>query len=79
MVIKCSVAADRWKKWRGFNSGCEGGLRFKLHQTETLVWGPGSLAQAHRADEHVPIQEVLDCSNWMAAAVMAYLNGDVAG
>ena len=79
MVIKYSPAAERWKKWRGFNSGCEGGLRFKLHRTKTLVWGPGSLAQAHRADEYVPIREVLDCSNWMAAAVMAYLNDDLAG
>lgn len=72
MVLKYAKA-ERWDKWRGFNSGCEGGLRFKLHGTETLVWGPGSLAQAHRVDECVPTGELLACSNWMAATVMAWL------
>ncbi len=76
MVIKYASAAGRWEKWRGFNSGCEGGLRFGLHRTETLVWGPGSLAQAHRVDEYASIREVLECSNLMAAGVVAYLNGE---
>jgi acetylornithine deacetylase len=39
--------------WSGFNSGCEAGLRANRTQTPTLVWGPGSLAQAHAVDEHV--------------------------
>jgi acetylornithine deacetylase len=75
-VIRYSPAAERWKKWRGFNSGCEGGLRFALHRTQTLVWGPGSLEQAHRIDEFVPVQEVVDCSGAMAAAVLAYLDSE---
>jgi acetylornithine deacetylase len=39
--------------WAGFNSGCEAGLRANHCQTPTLVWGPGSLAQAHAVDEFV--------------------------
>ncbi len=39
--------------WAGFNAGCEAGLRANHCQTPTLVWGPGSLAQAHAADEFV--------------------------
>ena len=75
-VIKYSSAAERWKKWLGFNSGCEGGVRFALHRTQTLVWGPGSLEQAHRIDEFVPVQDVVDCSGAMAAAVLAYLDSE---
>ncbi|MGC8560665.1 MAG: M20 family metallopeptidase [Phycisphaerae bacterium] len=77
MVIRYLPAAERWKKWRGFNSGCEGGLRFAMHRTQTLVWGPGSLEQAHRIDEFVPVQEVLDCSGAMAAAALAYLDEEM--
>jgi acetylornithine deacetylase len=77
MVLKYAQA-ERWDKWRGFNSGCEGGLRFKLHRTETVVWGPGSLAQAHRVDEHVQMDELLACSNWMAATVIAWLTSKTA-
>jgi len=45
--------SERWTGWSGFNSGCEAGLRAALQQTPTLVWGPGSLAQAHAVDEYI--------------------------
>ena len=51
-------AESNWKGWTGFNSGCEAGVRAKLHGTATLVWGPGSLLQAHSADEFVNFQDV---------------------
>jgi len=44
--------------WVGFNSGCEAGLRANRMQTPTLVWGPGSLAQAHAVDEYVVWEDV---------------------
>jgi acetylornithine deacetylase len=44
---------EHWNGWSGFNSGCEAGLRSALQQTPTLVWGPGSLAQAHAVDEYI--------------------------
>jgi acetylornithine deacetylase/succinyl-diaminopimelate desuccinylase-like protein len=50
-VANC--AATEPFSWAGFNSGCEAGLRANRMQTPTLVWGPGSLAQAHAVDEYV--------------------------
>jgi acetylornithine deacetylase len=44
--------------WSGFNAGCEAGLRWGLDRTPTLVWGPGSLAQAHGVDEFVELSAV---------------------
>jgi len=45
-------------RWAGFNSGCEAGVRANLHGTPTLVWGPGSLEQAHAVDEFVRFDQV---------------------
>ncbi len=52
--------ADEGEKlvWQGFNSGCEAGLRAVRMATPTLVWGPGSLAQAHGINEYVNLHEV---------------------
>jgi acetylornithine deacetylase len=47
-----------WSGWAGFNSGCEAGLRANLQRTPTLVWGPGSLEQAHCVDEFVDFAQV---------------------
>ncbi|NNM86540.1 MAG: M20/M25/M40 family metallo-hydrolase [Phycisphaerales bacterium] len=44
--------------WQGFNSGCEAGLRATRLATPTLVWGPGSLVQAHGINEYVNLHEV---------------------
>ena len=44
--------------WSGFNAGCEAGLRWGMDQTPTLVWGPGSLEQAHGVDEFVELKAV---------------------
>ncbi len=64
--------------WRGFNSGCEGGLRAAMHATPTLVWGPGSLDQAHRCDEYVSVHDVLKCSRMMAEVAAEFLKGQAA-
>jgi acetylornithine deacetylase len=52
-VAQDMPAAERWTAWSAFNSGCEAGLRAALKHTPTLVWGPGSLAQAHAVDEYI--------------------------
>ncbi len=44
--------------WAGFNAGCEANLRWGIDQTPTLVWGPGSLKQAHGVDEFVELKTV---------------------
>ena len=53
-----SAVGPAWSGWAGFNAGCEAGLRANLVGTPTLVWGPGSLAQAHAADEFVAFADV---------------------
>lgn len=47
-----------WKGWTGFNSGCEAGIRAELFKTPTLVWGPGSIGEAHAADESISFEDV---------------------
>jgi acetylornithine deacetylase len=53
-----SAAGKKWIGWSGFNSGCEAGMRAGLQRTPTLVWGPGSLVQAHRVDEFIDFAHV---------------------
>jgi len=57
-VLAVTDTKSRWDGWRGFNSGCEAGVRWARLKTPTLVWGPGSLAQAHSVDEYVEFAEV---------------------
>lgn len=63
---------DQKQDWQGFNSGCEAGLRWGLFGTPTLVWGPGSLAQAHSTDEYVDIHDVLKTARNMARVAAAW-------
>jgi len=42
--------------------------------TPTVIFGPGDVAVAHSADEHVPLAEVADCARVLAAWVEAELN-----
>jgi acetylornithine deacetylase len=58
--------------WSAFNSGCEAGLRAKRLGTPTLVWGPGSLAQAHRVDEFVELSQVAAVAGKMAQLAVDY-------
>jgi len=64
-----------WSGWAAFNSGCEAGLRPRLCGTPTLVWGPGSLDQAHAADEFVDWPQVLATAADMAAAAVLWCSG----
>jgi len=61
--------------WCAFNSGCEAGVRFGLHGTPTVVWGPGSLAHAHAPDERVRFEDVHLCARAMARVSIAWCNG----
>ncbi len=49
---------DKTSAPAGFNSGCEAGLRALVANTPTLVWGPGTLAHAHSADERIAWADV---------------------
>ncbi len=65
-------AAEQWAGWKGFNSGCEAGLRARLLGTPTLVWGPGSLAQAHARDEFVDFRDVARVARVFAEFAMRW-------
>ncbi len=68
-----SPAHTQWSGWKAFNSGCEAGLRASLHDTPTLVWGPGSLAQAHAADEFVNFNDVERVAVMFARTIAEWL------
>jgi acetylornithine deacetylase len=59
----------------GFNSGCEAGVRAGLQGTPTLVWGPGSLAQAHATDESIDFSDVQRVAG-MFAEFLAWWSND---
>jgi acetylornithine deacetylase len=60
----------------GFNSGCEAGLRAGLCGTPTLVWGPGSLAQAHAVDEWVNWFDVLHSATLFSVFANQWCGGN---
>jgi acetylornithine deacetylase len=66
---------QQWSGWSAFNSGCEAGLRPRLCGTPTLVWGPGSLDQAHAADEFVDWPRVHAAAADMAATAAVWCSG----
>jgi acetylornithine deacetylase len=55
-----------------FNSGCEAGLRANMQNTPTLVWGPGSLRQAHAVDEFVQWDDVRRCAGMFASLALGW-------
>jgi acetylornithine deacetylase len=67
--------ASPWNGWGAFNSGCEAGLRANLLGTPTLVWGPGSLAQAHAVDEFVEFAQVRAVAAMFARFAAAWTVG----
>jgi acetylornithine deacetylase len=62
-----------WPGWSAFNSGCEAGMRARLLETPTLVWGPGSLADAHAVDESINWDEVQSTAAEMALAALEWV------
>jgi acetylornithine deacetylase/succinyl-diaminopimelate desuccinylase-like protein len=75
-LVIADTNAPRWSGWSAFNSGCEAGLRANLLGTPTLVWGPGSLAQAHAVDEFVPFDEVRAVAGMFVRFARAWSAGD---
>ena len=66
------VRASKPFSLAGFNSGCEAGLRANRTQTPTLVWGPGSLAQAHAVDEYVVWDDVCRVTEMFTQFITQY-------
>ncbi|MBI1825284.1 MAG: M20/M25/M40 family metallo-hydrolase [Planctomycetes bacterium] len=60
-----------------FNSGCEAGVRWSLHSTPTVVWGPGDLANAHAIDESIAIEEMAACAEIFARTAIEWSGREV--
>ncbi|MDB5328246.1 MAG: acetylornithine deacetylase [Phycisphaerales bacterium] len=73
-LCRAAQPDQRGSAWQGFNSGCEAGLRAGLLGTPTLVWGPGSLAQAHAADEFVLFSDVEDVAGQFIQFIERWCN-----
>lgn len=58
------------------NSGCEAGVRANLQHTPTIVWGPGSLSQAHATDECIEFAAVRDCAAMFVEFLTSWTVGE---
>ena len=58
---------------RGEPYGADMRLRVHEGRTPTVIFGPGDVALAHAADEHVPLDEVATCAQVLAAWVVRAL------
>lgn len=43
----------------------------------SIIFGPGTIAQAHKPDEYICVQEYLDCINYLIEFIWAWCNSDV--
>ena len=48
-------------------------LFVNVGDTPCVIFGPGDVRVAHSADEHVPLDEVVDCAAVLAAWVRSEL------
>ena len=72
-VLNDSREILQWKKWSGFNSGCESGVRASLHKTPTLVWGPGSVRYAHSPNEQIDFKDIQLCAKLFIEATLKWV------
>ena len=42
----------------------------------SIIFGPGTIAQAHKPDEHIDIQEYLDCIEHLVEFIWKWCNMD---
>ena len=67
--------------------GCDGGfhpgpfacdMRHLVNQggIPAMIFGPGTIAQAHKADEHIPLGEYLDCIAHLVRFIHAWCGAD---
>ena len=59
---------------QGWSATCDASIHANEGATPTVIFGPGSIAEAaHRPDESVSIQELVDCARIYAATIAALL------
>jgi acetylornithine deacetylase len=55
-------------------------LRHLVNQAgiPSIIFGPGTIAQAHKPDEHIPVQEYLDCIEHLVDIIATWCGAPVA-
>jgi len=66
-------ASGRPASVRGMPYGCDLGLFDRVGNIPTVVFGPGDVRHAHRPDEHVPVDDLVDCARSIALSILRYL------
>ena len=72
------------KQLSGRNSHCkvafgtEAGLFVSVADIPSVVIGPGSIAQAHKADEYVELSELLKCAQFIERVIAHCARGNIA-
>ncbi|MEN3273363.1 MAG: acetylornithine deacetylase [Actinomycetota bacterium] len=67
------AASGRAASVRGMPYGCDLGLFDRVGNIPTVVFGPGDVRHAHRPDEHVPIDDLVDCARSIALSILRFL------
>jgi acetylornithine deacetylase len=49
--------------------GTEGGLFHQRLHVPTVICGPGSMAQGHKPDEYVTVEQIARCQTMLSALV----------
>jgi acetylornithine deacetylase/succinyl-diaminopimelate desuccinylase-like protein len=44
----------------------------------SIIFGPGTIAQAHKPDEHIPVQEYLDCIEHLVEIIATWCGASIA-
>ena len=57
---------------QGFNSGCDAYIRGVHGESPTVIFGPGSLDNAHCVDEFVPLEEVFACGDILVDMIVEW-------
>ena len=73
LAVAVTEVTGRVPALRGEPYGAD--MRLLVHEggTPTVIFGPGDVALAHAADEHVPLDEVVTCAQVLAAWVVRAL------
>jgi len=56
----------------GFPAGCDARILTRYSETPSLIFGPGSLEQAHAADEFIQVDEVITSTKVIALSVLEW-------
>jgi acetylornithine deacetylase len=69
LAAAAEAVTGRRPAFLGAPYGADMRLFVNVGQTPCVIFGPGDVRSAHAADEHVPLAEVEDCANVLAAWV----------